>query len=43
MTRCDMPFIVGNPGTFHLISDKKVCGIEPSGGFPAKTVGHGTS
>lgn len=39
--RQDVPFLVTSPGSSHLISDKRVCGLEDSGGFTAKTVGLG--
>ena len=39
--RRDVPFLVGSSGTLHILSAKTVCGIEPTGGFPAKTVGIG--
>lgn len=35
--RKDVPFFVGSPGTSNLMSDKKVCGLDVTGGFTAKT------
>ena len=37
--RRDVPFLIGSPATVRVISNPKLCGIEPSGFFPAKTVG----
>ena len=39
--RRDVPFLVGSSGTVHILSAKNVCGVDTSGGFPAKTVGIG--
>ena len=39
--RRDVPFLVGSSGTAHIVSAKTVCGIEATGGFPAKTAGIG--
>ena len=39
--RRDVPFLVGSSGTAHIVSAKNVCGIEATGGFPAKTAGIG--
>ena len=38
--RRDVPFLVGSPATIRVISSPKLCGIEPSGFFPAKTAGY---
>ena len=38
--RRDVPFLIGSPATVRVISDKKLCGIEPSGFFPAQTAGY---
>ena len=38
--RRDIPFLIGSPATVRVISVKKLCGIEPSGFFPAQTAGY---
>ena len=37
--RRDVPFLIGSPSTVRVISSPKLCGVAPTGFFPAKTVG----
>jgi peptide/nickel transport system substrate-binding protein len=39
LARIDVPLIHLSFGTIFVIADRKVTGVEPSGHFPAKTVG----
>ena len=37
--RRDVPFLIGSPATVRVISSPKLCGVDTSGFFPARTVG----
>ena len=39
LIRTDIPYIWGSFSTVYVISNKKLTGVDPSGFFPAKTVG----
>ncbi len=40
LARQEVPLINGNFGTIYLVADASLTGVEPTGYFPARTIGH---